>query len=97
MRARPRAALAAVSHPWTLFVEIAGWFAAAAILGAYYLLSLGKIAARSAVYQWMNVLGAIGFIINSGWHRAIPSVALNVVWLWIGIYALRRNRAAGKA
>ncbi len=74
-------------------VDIAGWSAAAAILGAYALLSFGKIQARSAIYQWLNILGAVGFIINSGWNGAIPSVALNVVWLGIGFYALRRNRA----
>ncbi|NNM62617.1 MAG: hypothetical protein HKM03_10640 [Steroidobacteraceae bacterium] len=82
-----------VSHAWHACVEIAGWFAAAAILGAYFLLSLGKIDARSASYQWLNILGAIGFIINSGWHGAVPSVALNVVWLAIAAFALKRNRA----
>ncbi len=80
-------------HTWNAFVEIAGWFAAASILGAYFLLSVGKLQARSAIYQWMNALGAIGFIVNSGWHRAMPSVALNVIWLAIAVYALRRRRS----
>ncbi|MGH8284600.1 MAG: hypothetical protein ACRETT_02405 [Steroidobacteraceae bacterium] len=45
----------------------------------------------------MNVAGAIGFIINSGWNGAIPSAALNVVWLAIGLYALliQRRRTSG--
>jgi len=80
--------------PLRAFVEFAGWFAAVSILGAYYLLSTGKLDSRSRLYQWMNVLGAIGFVVNSGWHRAIPSVALNVVWFAIGASALRRNRAS---
>jgi len=75
-------------------VQIAGWTAAAAILGAYALLSSGKLQSRSPLYQWLNVLGAVGFIINSGWNGAIPSVALNVVWLCIAVYALGRNRRA---
>jgi hypothetical protein len=62
------------------------------ILGAYALLSFGKIEARSNVYQWMNLVGAVGFIINCAWNAAWPSVALNVVWVGIAIYALRRNR-----
>ncbi len=74
-------------------VEIAGWAAAVLILGAYYLLSLGKIDARSGLYHWMNIAGAVGFIINSGWHRALPSVGLNVVWCAIGVFALKRNKA----
>ena len=74
-------------------IEFAGWFAAVSILGAYYLLSAGKLGSSSRLYQWMNVLGAIGFVVNSGWHRAMPSVALNVVWFAIGASALWRNRA----
>jgi hypothetical protein len=66
--------------------------AALLILGAYSLLSFGKIQARSSIYQWMNILGAVGFIINCAWNAAWPSVALNVVWVGIGTYALRRNR-----
>ncbi|MDP9085395.1 MAG: hypothetical protein M3N02_01330 [Pseudomonadota bacterium] len=62
------------------------------ILGAYFLLTAGKLAARSAAYQWMNVVGALGFIINSGWNGAIPSATLNVVWAGIGIVALIRMR-----
>jgi hypothetical protein len=45
----------------------------------------------------MNIAGAAGFIINCAWNNAWPSVALNVAWLLIGFYALRRNfRAAPK-
>ena len=79
------------------FVEAAGWIAAALIVGAYYLLSRGKIDARSSLYHWMNIAGAIGFIINSGWHRALPSVALNVVWCAIGVFALKHNKSVKAA
>jgi hypothetical protein len=73
------------------FVSMAGWAAALLILSAYALLSIGKIQARSSLYQGMNIAGAVGFIINCAWNNAWPSVALNVVWLGIGFYALRRN------
>ena len=76
------------------FVSIAGWAAAALILGAYSLLSFGKIQARSRLYQVMNIIGAAGFIINCAYNSAWPSVALNVVWMGIGFYALRRNYRA---
>jgi hypothetical protein len=79
------------------FIELSGWTAAVLILGAYGLLSFGKIQSRSALYQWMNILGAIGFVINCSWNGAWPSVALNVVWMGIAFYTLRRNsrRKAG--
>jgi hypothetical protein len=73
------------------FIDVAGWSAALLILTAYGLLSFGKIQPRSWVYQVMNIAGAVGFIINCAWNGAWPSVALNVVWLAIGFYALRRN------
>jgi hypothetical protein len=35
----------------------------------------------------MNIVGAAGFVINGWWHRALPSAALNVLWLLIGAIA----------
>jgi hypothetical protein len=74
------------------FVEIVGWSGALLILAAYALLSLGKLHGRSALYQWMNVIGSAGFVVNSGWNGAYPSAALNVVWMGIGAYVLLQSR-----
>ena len=71
-----------------ILVEIIGWVAALAILGAYALLTAGRVTARSPLYQWLNVLGAAGFIVNSGVNGAYPSAALNVIWMGIGAAAL---------
>ena len=68
-------------------VEVVGWAGAVLILAAYALLSAGKLNGRSLLYQAMNVFGAAGFAINGWWHRAVPSAALNVVWLLIGAIA----------
>ena len=69
-------------------------------LAAYVLLSLGRLEARGYAYQWMNVVGAGGFIINSGYNGAIPSAALNVVWAAMGLFTLwavwRARNAAGR-
>ena len=82
-----------------VFMEVVGWIGALLILADYGLLSAGKLDAKSPAYQWLNVVGAIGFILNSGWNGAWPSAALNVVWVGIGLVALvrifgRRERAA---
>ena len=74
-----------------VFIELCGWLAALLILGSYALLSFGKIHARSQVYQWMNIIGALGFVVNCSWNGAWPSVALNAVWMVIAVYALRNN------
>jgi hypothetical protein len=76
-------------------IEVIGWIAALLILLAYGLLSSGRRSGRSKLYQWMNVVGAAGFVINSGLNGAYPSAALNVIWIGIGAYALIRNARAG--
>jgi hypothetical protein len=45
-------------------VEVIGWVAAAMMLSAYVLLTMGRLTARSNVYHWLNVLSGAGFIIN---------------------------------
>ena len=73
-----------------ILIETVGWLGAGLILLAYLLLSTGRIAARSAAYQGLNLAGAIGFVVNSGWNGAVPSAALNVVWAAIALTALLR-------
>ncbi|HKP34696.1 MAG TPA: hypothetical protein VJT70_07955 [Sphingomicrobium sp.] len=68
-------------------IEVAGWAGAALILAAYALLSAGRLSGGSLLFQAMNVVGAAGFVINSTWHGALPSAALNVLWLLIGAVA----------
>jgi hypothetical protein len=75
-----------------LLIEVVGWIAALLILIAYGLLSAGKMTGKSVLYQLMNVVGAIGFVINTGYHGAIPSAVLNVIWVGIGVFALVRIR-----
>ncbi len=79
-----------------LLIEIVGWTGAALILVAYLLLSNGRLDGRSPLYQWMNVVGAACFVVNSGVNGAIPSAALNVMWMLIGAVTLWRigRRAA---
>ena len=80
-----------------LAVEVVGWAGAILILLGYLLITTGKLTGKSLVYQAMNVLGAAGFAINGWWHRALPSTALNVVWMLIGVFAswrILRKRAS---
>ena len=79
-------------------VEVAGWAGAGLILLGYLLISAGKLTGQSPAYQWMNVAGACGFIVNGWWHGALPSATLNVIWLIIGGIALwRMQRRRGSS
>ena len=80
-------------------MEVVGWIGGALILAGYFLLTAGKLDAKSPVYQWLNVVGAAGFIANSGWNGAWPSAVLNIIWVGIGVVALigifaKRGQAA---
>ena len=71
-----------------MIYEIVGWVGTFSILLAYLLVSTKKLPADDKKYQILNLIGAIGIIVNSGVHGAIPSVGLNVVWLLIAMYGL---------
>ena len=71
-------------------MEFVGWIGGALILVGYFLLTAGKVTAKSPSYQWLNVVGAAGFIANSGWNGAWPSAVLNIIWVGIGVVALIR-------
>lgn len=71
-----------------ILMEVVGYVGGALILAGYFLLSAGKVTAKSVSYQAMNVVGAVGFIANSSWHGAWPSAVLNVIWVGIGVVAL---------
>lgn len=70
--------------------EAVGWYGACAILLAYALVSLGGMRADSAIYQLLNVTGAIGVAIVSVMKKAYQPAALNIVWALIGLVVLLR-------
>ena len=78
-------------------IEIIGWVAALLILVAYALLTAGKLTGDDPAYQWLNVVGALGILLNSGWNGAVPSAALNIIWMGIGVAALWRIRSKGSS
>jgi hypothetical protein len=83
--------------PVELAVEVVGWVGAGLILLGYLLVTTGKLTGQSPLYQWMNVAGAAGFIVNGWWHNALPSTVLNVIWMMIGGVALWRIWAKRKS
>ena len=80
-----------------LAIETIGWVAAAMMLSAYVMLTLGRLNARSSCYHWLNILSGAGFIINSGWNGAYPSACINVVWVAIGLFAILGRPLGGAA
>ncbi|MBV8341595.1 MAG: hypothetical protein JO173_04375 [Gammaproteobacteria bacterium] len=73
-------------------IEVAGWCGAVLLLSAYGLLSSGRLREESLSYHLMNILGGVGFAVNSGYNGALPSAAMNLIWIGIGLYALIQHR-----
>ena len=82
--------------PTTLIIDLAGWIGAALLLLAYALVSNRALAGDSVRFQLLNLSGGVLLAANSAYHGALPSVAVNAVWIVIGLTALyhaRRQRA----
>lgn len=71
-------------------VDVVGWVGAGALLGAYVLVSSGRLHGSSLAFQLLNLLGAVGLLVNGAYHGAWPSVGLNSVWFVVGLLALLR-------
>lgn len=71
-------------------VDILGWVGAAAVLFAYWMISTHRVTATSAKYQLLNLAGGALLALNSGYYRAFPSALVNIIWIGIAIYSLRK-------
>ena len=76
------------SKKTSLADEIIGWYGMMGILGAYVLVSFGMIEGQSFVYQFLNITGAFGLFWIAWKKRVYQSVALEIVWIGVGIVAL---------
>jgi hypothetical protein len=78
-------------------ITVVGWLGAALLLLAYGLTSAGRLPPEGWRFQTLNLAGAAALTVNSAYHSAWPSAALNVVWIVIGAVALGRSRQARSA
>ncbi|HVK11358.1 MAG TPA: hypothetical protein VM597_21485 [Gemmataceae bacterium] len=74
-----------------LVVDGLGWFGAGVVVLAYALVSAGRVGARAIGYQAMNLGGSALLILNTAYHSAFPSFAVNVVWAAVAALTLARG------
>ena len=74
-------------------VDVLGWLGAVCVLVAYGLVSAGKVHGRSRRYQIPNAIGSVLLTVNTFFYHAYPSSVVNVLWLGIAVYALRRRES----
>lgn len=73
-------------------IEIIGWIGSILIVGSYFMNIQGKLDAKDTRYIWANLVGGICFVINTYAHKAYPSVAVNIIWILIAIFAIMRRK-----
>jgi hypothetical protein len=78
--------------PTSTIIDLTGWVGAVLLLLAYALVSSRKLAGDSVRFQLLNLSGGLLLAANSAYHGALPSVAVNAVWIVIGVVALLRAR-----
>ena len=74
----------------TVIVNVAGWVGMALLLGAYALVTAGRLPGTGLTFQLMNLVGGALLMVNSAWYGAWPSAVLNLVWVVIGTFGLAR-------
>ena len=72
-------------------IEAIGWAGVIFYVFSYFLLSTGKLKANSYLFHLLNILGAIGLIIDSSYEDDKPNLAVNTIWLLIGLFAIGKR------
>ena len=79
-----------------ILIEVLGWIASVLIVGSYALNITGKLAASSKIYVLANIIGGVFFVVNTYYHKAYPSMFVNVVWVIIAIYMISKKKSNSK-
>ena len=75
-----------------ILIEMLGWIASVLIVGSYALNITGKLPASSKIYVLANIIGGVFFVVNTYYHKAYPSMFVNVVWVIIAIYMISKKK-----
>ncbi|HEY1022245.1 MAG TPA: hypothetical protein VGE06_08020 [Flavisolibacter sp.] len=74
-----------------LLLETLGWLGVVAYVVAYLLLTVGVLKPSGYPFHILNMVGAGTLIVYSLEYGDKPNVAVNVIWLMIGVGAVIRR------
>ncbi|WIN00273.1 hypothetical protein ACTOB_003970 [Actinoplanes oblitus] len=75
--------------------DLLGWAGAGALLLGHALVTRDPGQAAGWLFPLLNLAGSAGLAASGVVHAAWPSAVLNLLWLVLGITALRRLRPGG--
>ena len=76
-----------------IVINVVGWLGMVLLLGAYGLVTAGRITGTSLPFQLLNLFGGGFLMLNSAYYSAWPSAVLNLIWVVIGTAGLVRSRS----
>jgi drug/metabolite transporter (DMT)-like permease len=77
------------NHVW---FDAIGWLGAAALLGAYAMVSSKKLEGDSTPYQLLNIVGSLLLAANTIFYRAYPSSFVNLIWIGIAVFSIASRK-----
>ena len=75
----------------SLLIHIIGWLGVVFCTLGYLLLSTNVIKAESLSFQLLNIIGGLCLVATALETRDLPNAAANLLWMFIGIFALSRQ------
>lgn len=72
-----------------LVLTAIGWIGALSSVTAYALVTAKRIESDSWTFQGLNIVGAGLLSVSASVHGAWPSAVVNVIWVAIGLFAVR--------
>ncbi|MES2456232.1 MAG: hypothetical protein V4594_11840 [Bacteroidota bacterium] len=73
---------------FSILINTIGWLGVLLCTLGYLLLSMKVIKAESISFQLLNIIGGLFLVATAVETRDLPNAAANVLWMFIGVYAL---------
>ena len=76
---------------FSILINTIGWLGVILCTLGYLLLSMKVIKAESLSFQLLNIIGGLCLVATALETRDLPNAAANLLWMFIGVYALGRQ------
>ena len=74
-----------------MLIDIIGWFGSLLVVLAYAFNISKKLDSGDILYYLLNIVGSACLIVNTIYHHALPSAAVNVIWMIIPLFSLAKK------
>jgi len=74
-----------------MLFTVIGWLGVILCTLGYLLLSMKVITAERRIFQLVNIVGGLCLVIAAVYSNDLPNVVANLLWMFIGVYALGRQ------